>query len=93
LGLPDEIGERGAAAIFFGFANAELGFAGFENAGLAEGLKQAVEEDLGFAFFIARDVGGGPGDKFLEAGFAVGGHQVSIHMPDTYARRIHFEMC
>jgi hypothetical protein len=33
---------------------------------------------LGFAFFVARDVGRGPIDEFLEAGFAIGGHGVRI---------------
>ena len=75
-GLPDEVGEGGAAAVFLGFADAELGFAGFEDAFLGEGLEQAVEKDLGFAFFVAGDVGGGPSDEVLEAGFAVVGHLV-----------------
>lgn len=68
---------QGAAAIFLGFANAEFGLAAdFEGAFAAKGLEEAVEEELGFAFFIAGDVGGGPSDEFLEAGFAVGGHAV-----------------
>jgi hypothetical protein len=33
---------------------------------------------LGFALFVARDVGGGPVDEFLEAGFAVVGHGESM---------------
>ena len=70
--LPDVVGEGGAAAVFLGFANAELGGAAdFEDAALAEGLEEAVEEDLGLAFFVASDVGGGPIDEFLKAGFAV----------------------
>ena len=72
--------EGGAAAILFRFADAELGFtADFEYPFLGEGLEQAIEEDLGFAFFVARDVGGGPSDEFLEAAFAIGGHSLSIH--------------
>jgi hypothetical protein len=89
--LPDEIGERSAAAVFFRFADAEFGFAGFERPGRRGGQSlfsqsrkegqtpEAVEEDLGFAFFVALDVRGGPVDEFLEAGFAVGGHGVRIH--------------
>jgi hypothetical protein len=51
--------------------DSELGFAGFEDAFLSEGLEQAVEKDLGFAFFVPRDVRGGPVDEVLEAGFAI----------------------
>ena len=48
--LPDVVGEGGAAAVFFGFADAELGLAAdFEEAFAAEGLEEAVEEDLGLA--------------------------------------------
>ena len=43
--LPDEVGEGGAAAVFFGLADAEFGFAGFQDAILAESLEQPVEED------------------------------------------------
>ena len=56
-GLPNEISEGGAAAVFGGFANAEFGLAAdFEDAGVAEGLEETVEEDLGLAFFVADDV-------------------------------------
>ena len=86
--LPDVVGEGGAAAVFFGFADAEFGLAAdFEEAFLAEGLEEAVEEDLGLAFFVAGDVGGGPGDEFLEAGFAIGGHAESIHKRCVATRR------
>jgi hypothetical protein len=33
---------------------------------------------FGFAFFVAGDVGCGPGDELLEAGFAVAGHEVKF---------------
>lgn len=70
--LPDVVGEGGAAAVFLGLLNAELELpADFEEALLAEGLEEPVEEDLGLAFFVAGDVGGGPVDEFLEARFAV----------------------
>jgi len=55
--------------------------ANFEKAFSAEGLEEAFEKDLGFALFVAGDVGGGPGDEFLEAGLAVGGHSVITHVP------------
>jgi hypothetical protein len=65
FGFPDEVGEGGAA---FGVFEAELeGCAGFEDAGLAEGAEEVVEEDLGLAFFVAFDVSGGPGDEVAEA--------------------------
>ena len=83
VGLPDVIGEGGAAAVLFGFADAELGFvADFEEALLVEGLQQAVEcphpspfpkWERGRTDFVARRVGGGPLDELLEAGFAVVG--------------------
>ncbi len=44
------------------------------NSFTAEGLEEAVEEDLGLAFFVAGDVGGGPIDKILESAIAVVGH-------------------
>ncbi len=48
-----------------GFADAELGgAANIEAAGLAEALKEAVEEDLRLAFFVAGDVLLAPGDEF-----------------------------
>ena len=37
--------------------------AGFEDAGVAEGLEEAVEVDLGLAFFVAGDVVADPGDE------------------------------
>jgi len=64
FGFPDEVGEGGAA---FGVFDAEFeGCAGFFDAALAEGAEEAVEEDLGFAFFVAFDVLGGPGGEFEE---------------------------
>jgi hypothetical protein len=77
--LPDVVGEGGAAAVFFGFANAEFGGAAdFEEAFLAEGLEEAVEEDLRLALFVAGDVGGGPIDEFLEPSFSIIGHAKSL---------------
>ena len=68
-GLPDVIGEAGAAAVLGGLANAELGLAAdIERAAVAEGLHQAVEEDLRLAFFVAGEVGCGPGGEFSRAG-------------------------
>jgi hypothetical protein len=41
--LPDVVGEGGAAAVFFGFADAELGFAAdFEEAFLARAFFRLV---------------------------------------------------
>ena len=90
-----QIEPSGAAAIFLGFADAEFGGAAdVEEAFLAEGLEETVEdphpsplpkgEGIEAALFVARDVGGGPVDESLEAGFAVGcfgnwGHAESIH--------------
>jgi hypothetical protein len=51
----------------------------FEEASLAEGLEEAIEEYLGLAFFVAGDVDGDPVDKFLPAAIAICGHAVSIH--------------
>jgi len=63
-GLPDVIGEAGAAAVLGGLANAEFGFAAdIERSAVAEGLHQAVEKDLRLAFFVAGDVGVRPRDK------------------------------
>ena len=39
---------------------------------MAEGLEEAVEEDLGLALFVAGDVGGAPVNEGLQSGFAVG---------------------
>jgi hypothetical protein len=64
--LPDVIGERGAAAVFAGFADAQLGGApDFERSLLAEGAEEAVEKYLGFALFIAFDVLRGPIDELV----------------------------
>lgn len=66
-GFPDEVGERGAAAVLAGLADAELRRAAdIERAGLAEGLEEAVEEDLGLAFFVAGDVLAAPVDELGE---------------------------
>jgi hypothetical protein len=70
-GFPDVVGEAGAAAVFGGFADAHLGGAAdVEGALLAEGAVEAVEEDLGLAFLVAGDVGGGPGDEVVEERFS-----------------------
>jgi hypothetical protein len=46
---------------------------------VAEGLEEAVEEELGFAFFVAGDVLVGPCDEVFEALDALGvGHGVMI---------------
>ena len=56
-GVPDEIGERRAAAVLVRFADAEFRMPAYvERARLTEGLEEAVEEDLGLTFFNARDV-------------------------------------
>ena len=66
-GFPDVVGEGGAAAVFGGLADAHLGGAAdVEGALLAEGLEEAVEEDLGLALLVAGDVGGGPVDEVLK---------------------------
>ena len=74
----------GAAAVFVGFADAELGGAAdIEAAGLAEALKEAVEEDLGLAFFVAGDVLLAPGDefgKFFPVGHVRGGKQAKAEI-------------
>ena len=62
------------------FADAEFGGAAdVQEALLAEGLEEAIEEGLGFALFVGRDVGGGPVGEFLEARPAVLGHEKSMH--------------
>src|SRR5690348_13452422 len=49
-GLPDVVGEAGAAAVFGGLTDAHLGGAAeVERALLAEGAEEAVEEDLALA--------------------------------------------
>ena len=45
-----------------------------EGAVLAKGLEEAVEEDLGLAFFVAGVVGAGPGDEGGKFVAAVGDH-------------------
>ena len=64
-GLPDQVGEGGAAAPAFGNALFQRR-AGFPHPTLLEGLEQAVEEDLRFALFIALDVLLAPLDEGLE---------------------------
>ena len=64
-GFPNVIGERRAAAVFVGLADAEFGMpAHVERTGLTEGLKEAIQEDLRLTFFVARDVSLTPGNKF-----------------------------
>src|SRR5208283_2983650 len=66
-GFPDVIGEGGAAAVLAGFAEAELGEAAdVQTAGLAKGLKETIQKDLGLAFFVAGDVFPAPRGKFSE---------------------------
>lgn len=56
-GLPDVIGEAGAAPVFVGLLNAKLGLAAdLQQAALAEGLQEAVEKNLCFALLVAGDV-------------------------------------
>jgi hypothetical protein len=63
-GLPDVVGEAGAAAVLGRLADAHLGGAAdVEGALLAEGLEEAVEEDLRLALLVASDVLAGSGDK------------------------------
>jgi hypothetical protein len=73
--LPDVVGEAGflcfVEKLFYALFECPADFLG---AFLAEGMEGAVEEDLGFAFFVALDVLGGPGDEILEEGFAGLGH-------------------
>jgi hypothetical protein len=70
-GLPDVVGETGPAAIFGCLANAKLGSTtDVEGTFLAEGAKEVVEEDLSFAFFVPRDVRGGPVDEILKDCFS-----------------------
>ena len=66
-GFPDVIGERRAAAVLVGFADAKFGRAPHvETTGLAKGLKEPVEEDFRLAFFVARDVLLAPRGEFGE---------------------------
>ena len=66
-GFPDVIGEGGAAAVLVGFAEAELGGAAdIQTTGLAKGLKEKIQKDLGLAFFVAGDVFPTPRGKFSE---------------------------
>jgi hypothetical protein len=46
--------------------SAEAGKAAPQAAGRAEGLEEAVQEDLGLTFFIARDVFPAPRGEFSE---------------------------
>jgi len=63
-GPPDTIGEGRAAAVFGRLLESELRLAaGFQETLLRKGPEEAVEKDLGFAFFIAADVTGDPIDK------------------------------
>ncbi|MEY2410584.1 MAG: hypothetical protein QOF48_3254 [Verrucomicrobiota bacterium] len=49
--FPDEISEARAAAVMFNFSDAVFGLAAHvDHAGMAAGLEQPVEEDLGLAF-------------------------------------------
>ena len=63
-GLPDVVGIGGAAAILPVPADAELGAAAHaQAAGLAEGAEETVEEYLGLALLIPRDVVAAPGGE------------------------------
>ena len=56
-GFPDEIGKGGAAAVFAGLADAELGLAAdIEDARVAERLEQPVQKDLRLTLLIAGNV-------------------------------------
>jgi hypothetical protein len=67
-GFPDEVGEGDAAAVFGRLADAKFRLAAdVENAGMAEGLEEAVEEDLGLAFLIATDMAAHPTNEFSES--------------------------
>jgi hypothetical protein len=75
--FPNQIGERGAAAVFLVLADAEFRLpAGVQNAGMAKGMEKPVEEDLRLAFFIAGDVLLGPVDEVGE--FGAVGHAVFV---------------
>ncbi len=54
-GLPDQVGKGSAPGIVVFHAHFERG-AGFFDTAMPEGLEHAVEEDLGFALFVAGDV-------------------------------------
>ncbi len=69
-GFIDEIGQGGAAVVLLFDAHFERR-ARFPDAFEIEGLKEAVEEDLGLAFFVSGDVSAHPGDKFGEMLLAV----------------------
>lgn len=78
VGLPDAVGEAGAAAVFAGFFDAELGrAAGLEQAVVPERLEEAVEEDLGLAFFVPLDVLAAPLGEALKSVAAVVAQAVS----------------
>ena len=69
-GFPDQIGKGGAAAVFFDPVLA--GGSGFFEAGMTEGTKQVVEENLRLAFFVAGNVGSTPVDEGFQLDFARG---------------------
>ncbi len=67
-GFPDVIGEGRPTAVFVGFADAEFRRATYiKRTALAEGLEEAVEEDLRLALFIAGDVIRAPCGEFEES--------------------------
>lgn len=72
VGLPDKVGEGGAAVVFFDALFADG--TGLFDAGLTERLEEAVKEDLRFALFIAGDVLVGPVPKCGQVGRACGIH-------------------
>jgi hypothetical protein len=66
-GFPNIIGEGGAAAVLVGFAEAEFGGAAdIQTAGLAKGLEETIQKDLGLAFFVTGDVFLAPRREFSE---------------------------
>ena len=67
-GFPDQIGKGGAAAVFFDAVLA--GGSRFFEAGMTEGAKQVIEENLRLAFFVAGNVGGTPVDEGFQLDFA-----------------------
>jgi len=63
-GLPDVIGKAGAATVLCGLTDAKSGgTAHVQAAGQTESLEKTVEEYLGLAFLVTRDVPLRPGKK------------------------------
>ena len=82
--LPNQIREGGAAAVVLGLLDPELGGgADLAQTGVAEGLQQAVEEQLGFALLVAGDVFGDVRGEGFEPVPAIGvggggGHRATL---------------